>query len=195
MLVIEEIGIGAGVGLVLTLLGAWLLKQRCCARMDHRDLASAACTALAVTCFALAQILGGSGFIAAFAGGLLFGAIAKEHKPKLPAGRRRDGRHPGPDHLGGVRCRGGRSVDRCLQLAGGAVCRTQPDRGAHAAGFPGAMAGMNLRSDEKLFMGWFGPRGLASIVFAVIVLRRPRRARGPRRGAGCMADPASGSSA
>ena len=31
-------------------------------------------------------------------------------------------------------------------------------------------AGMNLRSDEKLFIGWFGPRGLASIVFAVIVI-------------------------
>ncbi len=33
-----------------------------------------------------------------------------------------------------------------------------------------ALAGMNLRTDEELFMGWFGPRGLASIVFAVIVL-------------------------
>jgi NhaP-type Na+/H+ or K+/H+ antiporter len=32
------------------------------------------------------------------------------------------------------------------------------------------LAGMNLRTDEKLFMGWFGPRGLASIVFAVIVI-------------------------
>ena len=30
--------------------------------------------------------------------------------------------------------------------------------------------GMNLRAAEKMFMGWFGPRGLASIVFAVIVL-------------------------
>ena len=28
-----------------------------------------------------------------------------------------------------------------------------------------------MRTDEKLFMGWFGPRGLASIVFAVIVLQ------------------------
>ncbi len=26
------------------------------------------------------------------------------------------------------------------------------------------------RTDEKLSMGWFGPRGLASIVFAVIVI-------------------------
>ena len=33
-----------------------------------------------------------------------------------------------------------------------------------------ALTCMNLRNDEKLFMGWFGPRGLASIVFAVIVL-------------------------
>lgn len=33
-----------------------------------------------------------------------------------------------------------------------------------------AMTGMGLRLDDKLFIGWFGPRGLASIVFAVIVL-------------------------
>ena len=32
------------------------------------------------------------------------------------------------------------------------------------------LSGMNLTAGEKLFMGWFGPRGLASIVFAVIVL-------------------------
>jgi NhaP-type Na+/H+ or K+/H+ antiporter len=32
------------------------------------------------------------------------------------------------------------------------------------------LTGMGLRTDEKLFMGWFGPRGLASIVFGLIVL-------------------------
>jgi NhaP-type Na+/H+ or K+/H+ antiporter len=32
------------------------------------------------------------------------------------------------------------------------------------------LSGMSLRTDEKLFIGWFGPRGLASIVFGVIVL-------------------------
>ena len=35
-----------------------------------------------------------------------------------------------------------------------------------------SLTGMGLRTDEKLFMGWFGPRGLASIVFAVIVLNK-----------------------
>ena len=32
-----------------------------------------------------------------------------------------------------------------------------------------SLAGTSLRADEKLFIGWFGPRGLASVVFAVIV--------------------------
>jgi NhaP-type Na+/H+ or K+/H+ antiporter len=33
-----------------------------------------------------------------------------------------------------------------------------------------ALTRMKIPADEKLFIGWFGPRGLASIVFAVIVL-------------------------
>jgi NhaP-type Na+/H+ or K+/H+ antiporter len=32
------------------------------------------------------------------------------------------------------------------------------------------LGGLGLRTGEKLFIGWFGPRGLASIVFAVIVM-------------------------
>ena len=32
------------------------------------------------------------------------------------------------------------------------------------------LGGFGLQVDEKLFVGWFGPRGLASIVFAVIAL-------------------------
>jgi NhaP-type Na+/H+ or K+/H+ antiporter len=32
------------------------------------------------------------------------------------------------------------------------------------------LTGCGIRSDEKLFIGWFGPRGLASIVFAVMVI-------------------------
>ena len=32
------------------------------------------------------------------------------------------------------------------------------------------LTGMGISTEGKLFMGWFGPRGLASIVFAVIVV-------------------------
>jgi NhaP-type Na+/H+ or K+/H+ antiporter len=35
-----------------------------------------------------------------------------------------------------------------------------------------SLVGSGLSFEGKLFMGWFGPRGLASIVFAVIVVDR-----------------------
>lgn len=33
-----------------------------------------------------------------------------------------------------------------------------------------ALSGLNVSTEEKLVLGWFGPRGLASIVFAVVVV-------------------------
>jgi NhaP-type Na+/H+ or K+/H+ antiporter len=33
-----------------------------------------------------------------------------------------------------------------------------------------SLTGLGLSTETKLFVGWFGPRGLASIVFAVIVI-------------------------
>ena len=33
-----------------------------------------------------------------------------------------------------------------------------------------SLTGLRVNTEGKLFIGWFGPRGLASIVFAVIVL-------------------------
>jgi sodium/hydrogen antiporter len=79
-LLAEEIGIGVAVGAALTLAGAWLLKVcggRGWVTETWRQLPV---LALAMACFALAQTRGGSGFIAAFAGGLLFGWLAKAHK-------------------------------------------------------------------------------------------------------------------
>jgi len=35
-----------------------------------------------------------------------------------------------------------------------------------------SLTGSGESSTSKLFLGWFGPRGLASIVFAIIVLNR-----------------------
>ena len=32
------------------------------------------------------------------------------------------------------------------------------------------LTGLPLSTDSKLFVGWFGPRGLVSIVFVIIVL-------------------------
>jgi len=54
----------------------------------------------------------------------------------------------------------------------------QPDRGADGAGRPHAH-GDQLAAARQMFIGWFGPRGLASVVFALLASRswdtRPHR--------------------
>ena len=169
MLVVEEIGVGASVGIGLTLLAAWALRQAAGRGWISETWRQLPVPALAVVCFALAQALGGSGFIAAFVGGLLFGAIAKEHKPKYLLAAEGTG-----DTLslitwvvfGAVAV--GQSLDAfswqvvLYAILSLTVVRMLP--------VFLVLGGMNLRPDQKLFMGWFGPRGLASIVFAVIVL-------------------------
>ena len=35
-----------------------------------------------------------------------------------------------------------------------------------------SLTGLKLSNYEKFFLGWFGPRGLASILFALLVLER-----------------------
>jgi len=42
-----------------------------------------------------------------------------------------------------------------------------------------ALAGLKVSTEAKFFMGWFGPRGLASIVFAVIVVNAHLPNSGP----------------
>jgi len=169
MLVIEQIGIGAGVGLGLTLIGTRMIQQADARGWITKTWHQLLVPALAVSCFALAQILGGSGFIAAFAGGLLFGALAKEHKAKFLLAAEGTG-----DTLAlitwvvfGAAVVGHSIGALSWQVVLYAVLSLTVVRMLPVFL---ALMGMNLRSEEKLFMGWFGPRGLASIVFAVIVL-------------------------
>jgi len=169
MLVVEEIGVGAAVGIGLTLLGTWVIRHAAGRDWINETWRQLPVPALAVSCFALAQALGGSGFIAAFVGGLLFGAIAKEHKPKYLLAAEGTG-----DTLSLITwvvfgaAVVGQSVDAfSWQVVLYAVLSLTVVRMLPVFL---VLAGMNLRGDEKLFAGWFGPRGLASIVFAVIVL-------------------------
>jgi NhaP-type Na+/H+ or K+/H+ antiporter len=168
-LVAQEIGIGVAVAVGVTGLGSWLLKfseRRGWVTETWRQLPV---VALAVGCFALAQALGGSGFIAAFAGGLLFGWLARTHKPAYLLAAEGTG-----DTLalltwvifGAVVV--GHGIESLTwevglyALLSLTVIRMLP--------VFLVLAGTDLRPDEKLFVGWFGPRGLASIVFGVIVL-------------------------
>ena len=168
-LIAEEIGIGLVVGVGLTFIAAWLIKLCYNKGWVTDTWRQLTVIGLAVTIFVLAQILGGSGFIACFAGGMLFGAIAKQHKPKFLFAAEGTG-----DTMALITwvVFGAVVIGQTLasfrweivvySLLSLTIVRMLP--------VFLVLGGMNLRTDEKLFIGWFGPRGLASVVFAVIVL-------------------------
>jgi NhaP-type Na+/H+ or K+/H+ antiporter len=170
VLVAEEIGIGSVVGLGLTFLAARLLgacRDRGWVTETWRQLPV---VALAVGNFAGAQLAGGSGFIAAFVGGLLFGAMAKERKHALLLAAEGTGETVALVTwvvFGAVVV--GHTIDRIVweaviyALLSLTVIRMLP--------VFVVMAGTGLSAAEKLFIGWFGPRGLASVVFGIIVLQ------------------------
>ena len=168
-LVVEEIGIGLAVGLLLTLAAAKLLKTALRRKWLTPTWIQIPVVALALSCFAVAQLLGGSGFIAAFSGGLLFGALAKNERDQFLLAAEGTG-----DTLALITwvIFGSAVVGQAIghfswliliyALLSLTVIRMLP--------VFVALAGSGISTKGKLFIGWFGPRGLASIVFAVIVL-------------------------
>jgi len=168
-LVAEEIGIGLAVGIGLTAAGTRLL-----ALCDGKGWLTEVwrqlpVIALSIGCFALAQSLGGSGFIASFAGGIFFGWVAKDHRHRLLLAAEGTG-----DTLAlitwvvfGAVVVGDSMANFTWQVLVYALLSLTVIRMLPVFL---VLSGTGLRTDEKLFMGWFGPRGLASIVFGVIVL-------------------------
>ena len=124
--------------------------------------------AAAVLGYGIANALGGSGFIAAFVGGALFGLLAGDKTAGMM----------------GFTEETGAALDSVTFLVFGAVLLGPAFK--HVSWqialyavlsltvvrmVPVAIAlwGTHARAPTVAFMGWFGPRGLASIVFAVIV--------------------------
>jgi NhaP-type Na+/H+ or K+/H+ antiporter len=167
--VAQEIGIGAAVGLGLSFVAAHLLSYcggRGWVTPIWRQLPV---LTLALGCFALAQLLGGSGFIASFVGGLLFGSLARPHKAELLEAAQGTGETLGLVTwvIFGAALLGHTVHTLTWQVLTYAFLSVTLVRMLPVFL---ALAGSGLPVGEKLFIGWFGPRGLASIVFAVIVL-------------------------
>jgi NhaP-type Na+/H+ or K+/H+ antiporter len=169
VLVAQQIGIGAAVGLGLTAAGGWLLRRCAQRHWITETWRQLPVVALSFMCFAAAQVSGGSGFIASFAGGILFGALAKEHKHDLLRAAEGIGdtlslatwMSFGAAVVGQVIWKFNWSilVYSVLSLT---VVRVLPTYLS--------LAGTSQKPTSRLFLGWFGPRGLATVVFAVIVL-------------------------
>jgi NhaP-type Na+/H+ or K+/H+ antiporter len=165
----EAIGIGVLVGVGLTLAAVRLLAFCASREWINETWQQLLVPALALACFALAQWLGGSGFIACFVGGLLFGGLEKRHKYQFLLAAEGTG-----DTLALITwvAFGAGVVGHSLAIFSWDVLVYALLSLTVIRMLPVYLVlwGAGLSHREKLFMGWFGPRGLASIVFVVIVL-------------------------
>ncbi|MCA8878538.1 MAG: cation:proton antiporter [Rhodobacteraceae bacterium] len=167
-IVAEGLGIGLLTGVALSLAASWLLGRAEAAGWIGEDWNNVTVVALALTAFAAAQALGGSGFVACFTGGLAF---------RPPAGRR---------HRLLVAAEGTGDALALLTwvVFGAGVVHTFLDRITPAAFLYAvlsltlirmlpvwlSLAGSPVGTPGRLFIGWFGPRGLASIVFGILII-------------------------
>ncbi len=168
-LLLEEVGIGVLTGVVLTLAAVLILRLSKRREWLSHTWVKITVVALAFTCFGAAQALGGSGFIAAFTGGLLFGGLLKSHREEL---------------LGAAEGLGDTFALLTWVLFGAAVVGQAVGDFSWSPVLYAVLSltvirmvpvfvcvtGLGINNEGKLFLGWFGPRGLASIVFAVIVI-------------------------
>jgi len=167
-LLAREIGIGMAVGLGATALGVVVLKLSIKRRWVQENWMPVPVVALAFACYAVAQTLEGSGFIACFVGGLLFDIMFKGGKHKVLEAAEGMGNTLalitwvifGFALVGQVLTAFSWTIV-IYSLLSLTIIRVLP--------VYLSLAGTGESVYGKLFMGWFGPRGLASIVFIIMV--------------------------
>jgi sodium/hydrogen antiporter len=167
-LVDKAIGYGLLFGVVCGVAGAYLL--RFARRRELTDVAwmQVVPVGTAVLAYALATPLGGSGFIAAFVGGFTFGAVLRADEGTTLLLEELGGLANAVTFIVfGAAFVGPFLVKLTWTAALYAVLSLTVARMLPVAV---AFAGTRARLPTVAFAGWFGPRGLASIVFTVIVL-------------------------
>lgn len=164
----EQIGIGAAVGVGAGLAGGWLVDRSNLRRWITPTFGQISMLALALGAWALAGELGGNGFIAAFAAGLAAGRIAKSHSAKILDFTEEEGQllNLAVFFLFGI------SAIGFLEGAGWQVFLYAALSLTLIRMLPVAiaLATSSLRPASIAFVAWFGPRGLASIILALIVI-------------------------
>lgn len=168
-LLAKELGIGILVGLSTAAIGTLLLHL--CEKLGWvtKTWIQVTVVALAISCFALAQSLHGSGYIAAFTGGMLFGYLSGKKKHELLLSSEGIGETLAllTWLLFGYAVIGQVIGQFTWQIIVYAVLSLTVVR---MLPIFLSLTGSGESVSSRLFLGWFGPRGLASIVFAIIVL-------------------------
>jgi sodium/hydrogen antiporter len=167
-LVLEEIGYGLVAGVAAGVLGALALRlaQRLPVEAHWLQILTVATAVLAA---GIATGLGGSIFIAAFSGGFLFGVIGRDSEGEVSYLV-----DEGGELLNAVTfiVFGAAILGPVLDELGWRVLAYAVLSLTVVRMLPVALAllGTGARRPTLAFVGWFGPRGLATIVFAVILI-------------------------
>lgn len=163
-----DLGIGALVGIAVGGGGGWLLKEATARGWASPNYRALTVVAFALLAFAGAEELGVNGFIAAFVGGLAFGTVFQPEERdsvlKFDAGM-------------------GSLLSLIVWFMFGAFLVSALDVVTWQSFVFAALAltivrmlpvalvllRAGLDRSTVAFIGWFGPRGLASVVFALVV--------------------------
>ena len=168
-LVLEEIGYGIVGGVVAGLAAAVLLRAAEERNLGAHDWLQVIPLAGAALAYGVAAPLGGSGFIAAFVGGLVFGVVGRRGRTDVTYLTDSTGLT-----LAGVTfvvfgavALGDALGELDWRILLYAVLSLTLVRMVPVAL---SLLGTGARRPTIGYTGWFGPRGLASIVFAVLIL-------------------------
>ena len=167
--VARQIGVGVLAGGVAGFVGGQLLVRADARRWVDGALRQLTTLGVGVTAFAAAATVGGNGFVAAFVAGLTFGHAAREQ-----CGMAADFAEQEGQLLALLTF-----LFFGALLAGPALTEATPAAAAYALlsltvvrMIPVALSlvGVGLELPTIAYLGWFGPRGLASILFGLVVL-------------------------
>ena len=149
--------------------GGWLINRAARQKIMSRSFRGLAALALAVLAWAITDEVGGSGFIAAFVAGLTVGyMITRELQEKVIEFTSEEGEFLNLSvffMFGAIIATRFGDMDAAIWIY--AILSLTVVRMIPVAI---SLIGTDLHWRSMSFIGWFGPRGLASIVLALIVL-------------------------
>ncbi|NNF27767.1 MAG: hypothetical protein HKN73_11150 [Gemmatimonadetes bacterium] len=168
-IVLSQLTLGPLVGVSVGALGAWLLRQASARGLSSPGFEGMGTLALSLFAYAAAESVGGNGFIAAFSAGLAFGTLARTRCAPLVEFMETEGRLLTlitffvfgaamlPEAVAAVT-----PPMLVISFISLTVVRMVP--------IAVSLVGTGVSWPTHLLLGWFGPRGLASILFALLIL-------------------------
>jgi sodium/hydrogen antiporter len=163
--------VSLAVGVLIGVIGGVVISRSSARGWMSGTWAQLSTLALALVCFGLGERLHGSGFVTAFVGGLSYTVVLRRSGTQAAASQVSDA--------------AGQVLELLVFALFGAVAVVPAWREAgwrvvlfaalalivvRSASLAVALAGSGLPRRSQLFMGWFGPRGIGTLVLGLIVI-------------------------